>query len=56
MTAQYRYERLGQKVYIIDPYHVVDTENRACFNPLGFLDAESRTFGDDIEAIGNVYT
>lgn len=55
ITAGYRSEELGQKVFVLDPYHESDVDDalRAQFNPLDMLDPDSRTVVRDAERIAS---
>ncbi|NCB75090.1 MAG: hypothetical protein EOM51_10165 [Clostridia bacterium] len=59
ITARHR-RRMGQKVYILDPWGEVNRrygekagefEKIACYNPLAFLDPESDSYEDDVTYI-----
>lgn len=46
-----RRRKLGNKVYVIDPFNTVTTEDAACFNPLDIVDLNSLTVVEDIRLI-----
>lgn len=50
VTARRRRE-MGQKVYLIDPFNIVDDEDKASFNPLELLDPDSPTIREEINII-----
>jgi len=49
VTAKYRRDSLGQKVYVLDPYRVasVPDDLRATFNPLNWIDPEDKEVTED---------
>jgi type IV secretion system protein VirD4 len=53
VSAKWRSEVLGQKVYVLDPFRVakVDAKLRKSLNPLEFLDLEDPEIVDDVSAI-----
>lgn len=50
VTARRRKE-LGQKVHLIDPFNIVESEDKASFNPLDMLDADSPHIREQISII-----
>jgi hypothetical protein len=54
--SAYRREAMGQDVYILDPFEEIDRWfnfdtshfKKPCFNPLAFLNPDSRNYSDDL--------
>lgn len=50
VTANRR-RKMGQNVYLIDPFDIVDDEDKASFNPLSLLDPDSPVIREQINVI-----
>jgi type IV secretory pathway TraG/TraD family ATPase VirD4 len=50
VTARRR-RNMGQDVYIVDPFNILEDEESASFNPLEYLDPESPTIREQINII-----
>lgn len=44
---------LGQDVYVVDPFRVVNKDYTACFNPMAAISPESETFTEEVAALAD---